>query len=172
MVFPTDREEQGLGDVSLSATWSFNDIASTRLFVDVTARVRLPTGDEVAGLGNGTTDYATLAEIGWDGRKGGVFLNGGRRFLEAKPGVNRVDGWQASAGMWRHIGRISTVGAQASWRNASIEGGEDPQSIDVYLSRRLSTGWKFSVSAGAGLSDANPDYSVGLNFTWRKSTRR
>ena len=170
--FAADRDVRGLGDASLSATWSFNRIASTALYVDVTGRARLPTGDESVGLGNGATDFVAQSEIGWDGRKGGVFLSAGRRFLEDTPTAARVDGWQASAGYWRSIGKISVFGVQGNWRKASIAAAADPQSVDMFLTRRLSTGWKFEVSGSVGLSDASPDYAVGLNFIWRTTNRR
>jgi hypothetical protein len=170
-IFAADRDVHGLGDTSLSATWSFNRIAATALYVDITWRVRLPTGDQALGLGNGATDFVAQSEIGWDGGKGGVFISGGRRFLEATTAA-RVDGWQASAGYWRNIGKISVFGVQGTWRDAAIATAPDPRSVDLFLTRRLSTGWKFEVSGSAGLSDASPDYAVGLNFIWRSTSRR
>jgi hypothetical protein len=166
-----DREVQGLGDASASVTWSFSDIASTALYVDLAARVRLPTGDEVRGLGNGTTDYTAMTEIGWDGVRGGVFVSGGRRILQSKPGLARVDGWQASAGYWRNIGKRSVFGMQGNWRDASITGAPDVKSVDAYLTRGLGAGWKLEVSGSAGFSDASPDYVVGLGFIWRTGRR-
>jgi hypothetical protein len=72
--FADDREAHGFGDATLSATWSWNDLFATRLYADFTARVRLPTGSERKGLGNGATDYATIAGArGW--------LAGQRRLL-------------------------------------------------------------------------------------------
>jgi hypothetical protein len=166
-VFPANRDTRGFGDASLAATWSFVDLWSTRLYLDLTGRVRLPTGDTTKGLGTGVTDYAALAELGWDGRKGGVFISGGRRLLESTATVTRQDGWQASAGYWRNIGKRSVFGMQANWRKAAIAGGVDPRSVDAFLSRGLSSGWKLEVSGSAGLSDASADYVAGLRFIWK-----
>lgn len=167
-----NRDLQGLGDASVSATWTFSDIAATPLYMDLSARARLPAGSETKGLGNGATDFTAQSEIGWDGRRGGVFVSGGRRFLESRPGSTRVDGWQASAGYWRNIGQKSMFGMQGNWRRGSTLGSEDPKSVDAYLTRRLSTGWRLEVSGSAGLSDASPDYSVGLGFIWRSTANR
>ena len=165
--FPDNRDVHGFGDATISATWAFVDLWNTRLYVDVTGRVRIPTGDSAQGLGTGTTDYAALAELGWDGRKGGVFVSGGRRLLESTATVVRQDGWQASAGYWRNIGKRSVFGMQANWRTATLPGGVEPRSVDAFLTRALSTGWKLEVSGSAGLSDASPDYVAGLRFIWR-----
>ena len=170
-VFPANRDVHGFGDATISASWSFVDLWKTRLYLDVTGRVRVPTGDKARGLGTGTTDYAALAEMGWDGNKGGVFLSGGRRLLESTDVVERQDGWQASAGYWRNIGRRSVFGMAANWRTASIAGGVDPRSIDAYITRSLSTGWKLEVSGSAGLSQSAPDYVAGVRFIWRSKRR-
>lgn len=166
-----DRSIQGVGDASASLTWSFSDIGDTALYVDLSARVRLPTGDETLGLGNGTTEYTASTEIGWDGVRGGVFVSAGRRLLENKPGIARIDGWQASAGYWRNIGKRSVFGMQGNWRSASITGTPDSRSIDAYLTRGLGKHWKLEFSGSAGLSDASPDYVVGLGFIWRIGRR-
>jgi hypothetical protein len=171
-VFATDRDVRGFGDTSFALAYSFVDIAASRLYVDVTGRVRLPTGKESVGLGNGTTDYAALTEVGWDGRKGGVYVGGGRRFLGDRATVARVDGWQGNAGFWRRLGPLSSVGMQGNWRDASVVGSPDPKSVDFYLNRKLSNSWRMEVSGGAGLSDANADYVVGLTFSWRTTGRR
>lgn len=169
--FPDDRKVQGMGDATLSAAWSFRDISGTRLYVDVTGRVRLPTGDKKNGLGRGTTDYATLAEIGWDGGRGGVFVLGGRQYLESTATVVRRDTWQGSGGGWVNVGRASLVGAQGNWREASRVGGVASRSVDVFLNLGLVAGWRLDVSGSAGLSKASPDYAVGLGVTWRSSQR-
>lgn len=165
--FPEDRDASGLGDTTLSATWSFRDVGETRLYIDMTGRVRLPTGSTEDGLGRGSTDFAALSEIGWDGLRGGVFVMAGRQFQESG-GINpRRDVWQLSSGYWRNIGRRSVFGMQGNWRQASVSGNSDPQSVEAFLMRGLWAGWRMEVSASAGLSNASPDYSAGLRFTWK-----
>lgn len=169
--FPDDRKVQGMGDATVSVAWGFRDIGGTRLYVDVTGRVRLPTGDKAGGLGRGTTDYATLAEMGWDGKRGGVFVLGGRQYLESTTAVKRRDTWQGSAGGWVNVGRASLVGVQGNWREASTASGVESKSVDLFLNLRIAEGWRLDVNGGAGLSRAASDYAVGLGVTWR-STRR
>jgi hypothetical protein len=160
-----------LGDVTLSAAWSFRDIKGTRLYVDVTGRVRLPTGNEARGLGRGTTDYATLLETGWDGSRGGVFVLGGRQYLESTAAVKRRDAWQGSGGGWVNVGKASLVGVQGNWREAATVGGIDSRSVDAFLNLRLAAGWRLDVNGSAGLSKASPDYAVGIGFTWSSFRR-
>jgi hypothetical protein len=173
-VFAADRDEQGFGDASLGLGYSFSALFASPLYLDLTARVRLPTGREAIGLGNGSTDVAVLTELGWDGAGGGIYLGGGRRMQGSGSSAAtsvRVDTWQASAGFWRRLGPLSLVGVQGNWREAATPGAADPKSVEFYLARKLSTGWKLEFSAGAGLGDANADYVAGLNFIWRTAGR-
>ncbi len=169
--FADDHTARGMGDATLSAAWSFQDVGGTRLYVDVTGRVRLPTGDESRGLGRGTTDYATLAELGWDGSRGGLFVLGGRQYLESTPTLRRRDTWQSSVGGWINLWQRSLVGLQGNWREASTAAGTAARSVDVFLNLGVAAGWRIDVSGSAGLSRTSPDYAIGLGLTW-KSPRR
>jgi hypothetical protein len=169
--FANDRSVEGMGDATLSAAWSFQDIGGSQLYADVTGRVRLPTGSESRGLGRGTTDYATLAELGWDATHGGVFVLGGRQYLESTATVSRRDIWQGSAGGWVNIGQSSLVGVQGNWRQLATMRGVSARSVDVFLNLGMVAGWRLDVSGSAGLTRFNPDYSVGVGLTW-KSPRR
>ena len=166
-----DRSESGIGDASIALTYSLDSIGDSPAYVDFTGRVRLPTGSEEDGLGVGATDYVALSEIGWDGDAGGAFVSAGRRFLGAVDDVERVDGWQASVGGWINVSDSAVVGAYYDWRNSSVRDGEDPSSVEAYVSWRLNDAWKVEVNGGIGLSDASADYTGGLTLIWRSAKR-
>jgi len=166
-----DRSESGIGDASIALTYSLDSIGDSPAYVDFTGRVRLPTGSEEDGLGVGATDYVALSEIGWDGEAGGAFVSAGRRFLGAVDDIERVDGWQASIGGWINVSDSAVVGAYYDWRNSSVRDGEDPSSVEAYVSWRLNDAWKVEVNGGVGLSDASADYTAGLTLIWRSAKR-
>jgi len=166
-----DRSESGIGDASIALTYSLDSIGDSPAYVDFTGRVRLPTGSEEDGLGVGATDYVALSEIGWDGEAGGAFVSAGRRFLGAVDDIERVDGWQASVGGWINVSDSAVVGAYYDWRNSSVRDGEDPSSVEAYVSWRLNDAWKVEVNGGVGLSDASADYTAGLTLIWRSAKR-
>jgi hypothetical protein len=137
-------------------------------YFQATGRVRLPTGDEDKGLGNGATDYAAIGELGYNGDSHGLYVSGGRRFLgDSDSGSEREDGWQAGVGGWIRTSERSRVGLSYTWREATRDGRDDPSEAGAYLSYALSDQLRMSVSAAAGLSDASPDYRAGVRFTWR-----
>jgi len=170
-VTTADRSESGIGDASIALTYSIDALGDSPAYVDFTGRVRLPTGSEADGLGIGATDYVAMSELGWDGDAGGAFVSAGRRFLGAVDDIERVDGWQASVGGWINLSDAAVVGAYYDWRDSSVRDGEDPSSIEAYVSWRLSDAWKIELNGGVGLSDASADYTAGLTLIWRSTAK-
>jgi hypothetical protein len=162
-----DRTLSGIGDTSLSATYSFNSIAGSPAYLDLIGRVRLPTGDETKGTGTGATDYIVQTELGVDMDSGGAYISGGRRMLGQSAGVQRVDGWQAGAGVWANVGRSTVLGLYYDWRDASTPTGENPRELGVYTIIRVTRAWKLELDAGGTMSDTGPDYTAGLTVYWR-----
>jgi hypothetical protein len=160
--------ESGLGDTTIDVTREFEDVLGDDTYFQATGRVRLPTGDEDKGLGNGATDYAAIGELGYNGDSNGLYVSAGRRFLgDSDSGSEREDGWQAGVGGWIRTSERSRVGLSYTWREATRDGRDDPSEAGAYLSYALSDQLRMSVSAAAGLSDASPDYRAGVRFTWR-----
>lgn len=166
-----DRKESGFGDTSLSATYSFDRLGGGSTYLDLTGRVRLPTGDEGKGLGIDATDYGLSAEFGIDKDAGGAYVMAGRRFLGDADAFAREDGWQAGVGAWRNLGERSSIGVGYDWRESSTGTGQDPAEIYAYLSVKMSEAWKINLNGSGGLNDASADYSVGVNLTWRAIDR-
>ena len=164
--------QSGVGDLSLSATYALNDVAGTPLYLDLSGRVRLPTGDEAKGLGLGVTDYGLTAELGRDADIGGAYISAGRRFLSDAQGINREDGWQAGIGGWLNASPRFLVGAFADWRESASGHGDDPAEIGAYVTFKATPAWKLGLNASAGLNDASPDFGVGVSLAWRTSERR
>lgn len=158
---------RGIGDTTLAVDYRFRDLGGSDAYIELGARARLPTGDDEKGLGSGTTDYTALTEVGMSSSRGGAHVIIGRRFRGDRTGVDRQDGWQAEIGGWLPAGDHTNIGAFASWREPSIEGNEEASEAGAYVSRRISENLRIAISASAGLSDASPDYSTGIRFTWR-----
>jgi hypothetical protein len=162
---------EGMGDTTVALTRTFSPKKKSDLYIDVTGRVRLPTGDEDKGLGVGVTDTAVALEVGAAGRKHGAYVNLARRFLGERDDLERTDGWQARVGGWVKVDDKTTIGASYYWRNSSFKDGEEPSEVGVYVSRKLTKDVDVSLDAGFGLSDASADSSVGLRFTWRSGRK-
>jgi hypothetical protein len=157
----------GVGDTTLAATYSMNRLRGTRAYLDLSGRLRLPTGNEETGLGVGAIDTGLNAELGWDGRKGGAYVNLGRRFLGDSERFSREDGWTTSVGGWVNASSKIEVGSYYSWREASLRNGTDPQELGAYLGYRVNRQWRVQLTGYKGLSEGSPDLGAGLSFSYR-----
>jgi len=165
--FSDNRSVSGIGDATLSLTRSFNAIADTPVYVDVSGRVKFATGSASKGLGVGATDYTAGSEIGYSGKRGGVYANAARRFLGSTATLQRSDGWQWSAGGWVNLGESVELGLTYSWRETAVVAGIDARAVEANVGVLLGAGWQAGLFAGAGLSDGSPDYSGGLSLSWQ-----
>ena len=165
--FSNNRSVSGIGDATLSVVRSFNAIAGTPVYVDVSGRVKFATGSETKGLGVGATDYTAGTEVGYSGKVGGVYATAGRRFLGSTATLQRQDGWQWSAGGWVNLGESVEAGLVYSWRETAVATGIDAKNVEANLGVLLGGGWQAGLFGGAGLSKGSPDYSGGVSLSWQ-----
>lgn len=159
--------EQGFGDTTLSVERAFRRMGGTDFYTEISARVRLPTGDDEKGLGVGAVDYALVSELGISNDMGGAYVTVGYRFLgQRDDGPERQDGMQAGVGAWLPVGNRMRVGAFGNWREASMDGNDDPATAGAYVSYRVAERLRVTFTASGGLSDASPDYMAGVRFNW------
>lgn len=159
--------EKGLGDTTVSIERAFRRIGGTNAYVEVSARARLPTGDEERGLGVGAVDYGLVSEVGFSSSDGGVYVSAGYRFLgQRDDGPERQDGMQAGIGAWLPVGNRVRVGAFGNWREASVDGHDDPATAGAYVSFRMTERLRVTFTGSGGLSDSSPDYMAGVRFNW------
>lgn len=162
-----DGSDQGFGDTTLSLERAFRQIGGSDAYTAITARVRLPSGDEEKGLGVGAVDYALVGEAGISSDYGAVYVTAGYRFLgERDNGPEREDGALAGVGAWLPVGNRMRVGAFGNWRQASVDGNDDPATAGAYVSYRVAERLRVTFTATGGLSDASPDYMTGVRFNW------
>lgn len=166
--FTRSGTQSGIGDTTISLSRTLHPFDDHGAYVEAIGRVRLPTGDEGHGLGTGATDYMLGGELGVSSRGGGAYLGIQRRFLgQPESGIERDAGWLINAGGWRRVAEGWALGGFATWREATKQGRDDPAEVGGYLWRDLSEHLRLTVSAGAGLNDASPDWTSGFRLAWR-----
>jgi hypothetical protein len=168
--FGVNRSAAGIGDVSLSATYTIA-WKPERAYLDLIGRVRLPTGNEDQGLGSGETDFIAIASLTKDFESVTVFADVGRRFLGSSPSEPRRDGWLLSAGVSVPLTGSTEIGATIDWRESAFEGAADPLEISANVRFDVDEDVRMNVYAFAGLSEGSPDGGVGVTLTWRAPLR-
>ncbi|MFM9862876.1 MAG: hypothetical protein ACKVRO_04655 [Micropepsaceae bacterium] len=160
-----DRMVNGIGDVSLSTTYTFS-WKPEKMYLDLIGRVRLPTGDDDRGLGSGEIDYSLVANLdkGFEGFN--VYVEAGRRFLGSSVASPREDGWLAGAGISTDLTKETEIGASFAWREAAFEGSADPADVSAYVKHYVTPDLRVNVYALAGLSNGSPNAGGGITLTW------
>lgn len=162
-----DGADRGFGDTTVSVERAFRRMGGSDLYAEVGASARLPSGDEEKGLGTGAVDYAVSTEFGISNDYGGAYVTAGYRFLgQRDTGPERQDGTQAGIGAWLPVGNRMRVGAFGNWREASVDGNDDPAVAGAYVSYRVAERLRVTFTASGGLSDSSPDYMAGVRFNW------
>lgn len=156
--------ESGIGDISAMATLNVLDNADW--VVDLTGRVKLPTGSESKGLSNGETDYAVQANV--DKYFGAFNLSAGLgyRWLGEPSGVDLDNVTYGSIGGGYKFTQASSVGVSYDWATAAVNGSAKPQEISVFGSYRISDSYKLSAVLYKGLSNSSPDVGGGLTLNY------
>lgn len=161
---PTTENESGLGDSTVSLTYKLNPGAD-HLNVDLTGRIKLPTGDDDRGIGTGEIDtyaqvdlYRTYGGITPFGSIGYRWLGDGRYLLE--------DGAYASGGLLFTIATGTSIGVSYEWRDAIVDGGDDAREASVFMFKRLNDRWNLNVSVMRGFTDSSADFGAGAQLSY------
>ncbi len=163
---PSSATASGVGDSLLSATFKANPGVKT-LNVDLTGRLKLPTGDDARGLGTGKTDYyaqvdlyRTFGVITPFGTVGYRWLGSGRYRLQ--------DGAYVSGGLLYTLMPGTSVGTAVEWRDRLAAGLDTATEASVLLFRRVNEHWSANFSVMKGFTHASADYGAtgGFSFTF------
>lgn len=160
----SDARNEGLGDVTLDATYSriFAD-----WFSDTTLKVKCPTADEDKGLGTGATDYEFRVDLArrWGGWTG--FGHAGYRLRGSVPGEELRNSPSASLGMQKPVSARLIMGGYAEIRRAARARREPLQDAYLYLTTRLDTHWKWSNILSHGYSDSSAQWGAGSQISYQ-----
>ncbi len=156
------RTEEGFGDVV--AAVAYNALNANGLLLDITGKIKFATASETRGLGSGKTDYALQLEAEKTLGKG--YFNGGigYKWLGEPTGVPLRNVWYGSFGGGLKLADNTTVGVSYDYARSARSGGTAGQELSLYASQRLSKNVKLNGNVFRGLSNASPDWGLGVNL--------
>lgn len=157
--------EQGIGDLAARATWIWLPPLEARLpALELTGRLRLPTGDERDGLGSGAVETSGQLDLYRSFGPVTPFLGIGYRFFSDSDRYRLRDGLLATAGIAAQLREGLSAGAWVDWRRAATRGADDPFELLPYLAIRLPGRVSLSPYGVIGLSDGSADWGLGLQL--------
>lgn len=158
-------KRQGLGDVIVAATYSF-DLGSNFYF-DASGRVRLPTASTRNGIGTGKADILVSGDLGKEFGSTTVYLHARRRFLDSTGAPWLRNSWGAGAGVSLEVGDGPIFGIDYDWQGSPIEGERASNEVTGWASVRLARAVNFSLYGSTGLNSESAEFAGGMTLSVR-----
>lgn len=163
----TEGSASGPGDINLYGRYSVESLYAHNVFIDLTARVKIPTASFTDGLGTGEWDQSVQMDIATALGKFVPFAAIGYRFTGQPAGFvlrNIVYGTVGAQYSWTP--RFST-GAYYDVRQSSIPTAAAPQEGTVYANFKFSDRVSMNIYGVLGFSKNSPDAGGGTFFTYQ-----
>lgn len=158
-----NASESGIGDIILRVGRVLVPEGESGLSLDGALAVKVPTADEMKGLGTGETDYGSF--LGLHQRLGRfkVSFNGGYIKVGDPPRVNYNDIYLYAVGISRIFGNTDLY-TSFEGRRAVVPGTKNPQEINVGFFHVLNADYAIKGTAFSGLNDGGPDFGISLGL--------
>lgn len=173
---PDTFRNSGMGDVVLGFSWALPQSLTGDWFIDVGARVKLPTASEQDGLGTGKTDVTASLDIAYPFESITPFAGVSYRFfgdpvlddgLGTPFTIDLEDGLTASAGFMYLLPSQMSVTMAYDYVEKTIVGSSAGHEATLSIGAPIGdNGWRLSGYGVAGLTRSSPDFVVGLSLSY------
>ena len=163
----TDRSETGIGDIWTSVTYAVENIPPEQFYLDLTAKLKIPTADEDDGLGTGEVDYTLQADFFKSMDRYTPMATIARKFKGDPSGISLDDVWYLSAGSDYRWDDKNNIGLTLDHQEASSSGGDDALEFFGYWTLKVNRQRSITFYATLGLDDGSPDQGAGVQFTYK-----
>jgi len=157
----------GLGDISLSMMYSFEQLYNLGLFLDLTARVKVPTASFDAGLGTGKSDAAVQVDVAQAIGQFIPFATLGYKWTGVPAGFTLRNTVYGSVGLQSSWSKNIATGLSFDYRQSSLQGYSDIKEGVAYINLRFNEEWSLNIYSIVGFSENSPDAGGGINFVYR-----
>lgn len=162
-----NKERKGWGDLNLSTTYSVPSDLSGEYQVDLTGRVKVPTGDEGQGLTSGETDFGFSVDVSRQIGLWAPFVSFGYRVPGAPTAYSLVSAPSFSVGTSYQLGERLLMIASYDFDGTISSSLADSQQLFSSLSWVATDSLTFTMYGEYGLSSGAPKGGGGLLASWK-----
>lgn len=159
----SETTESGIGDTTLAATYGVLDEPRSSFGLDLTAKLKLPTGDEDRGLGTGSVDETLEATLYKSVDRLMLFGAFGYTFFGHSDVVELQNAAHAEVGASTRINATDSVGASLYGRQRVVEGGSPRRELTFFWNRHVAKAQRLQAYFLVGLADGSPDVGLGVS---------
>ncbi len=164
---PTASRETGLGDIWVGATYAVESVPPELFYLDLGAKIKLPTADDAKGLGTGEMDYTFQADIFKPLGQYTPFFTLAYKVKGDPQGIDLDNVFYLSAGNDFRVSDHVNWGVSLDYQQATTVASDDALELFGYVNRKISNTWGVMFYGYTGLQDGSPDYGVGLQLSYR-----
>jgi len=156
----TKRTVSGMGDLVIGSSYTIHE--ADGWLVDVTGKIKLPTGEKDKGLSTGKTDYTALVDVYKSIQKFTVNFGAGYKWVGDPVGTNFRNIYLWNGGISTKLSDKVRVGLSLDYAQSVVTGLKPRQELMAYMLRQLEGGWKLQLYGSAGLNNNSPDMGAGV----------
>lgn len=160
--------ESGLGDIVVGTTYSALQLNEQKLYLDLGAKVKLPTASESKGLGTGKSDYTVTADLYKTLDRITLLGTVGYKVLGDPSGVSLNNVWFTTIGAVYKINDQNNLGATLDLRQATTSSNTGLREYTVFYSHKFDSRYKLQTYMVAGDTTSSVDFGAGamLAISW------
>lgn len=160
--------ESGLGDVVFGATYNALELHSQKTYIDIGAKIKLPTASESRGLGTGKVDYSVLADAYKTVGKNTLIGTVGYKVFGDPDGVNLNNVFFVSLGTSYKLDDKNSLGASVDLRERTTDSSTGLREYSVFHSHKFDNTYKLQSYLVFGDTRSSVDVGGGmmLGINW------
>ena len=160
-------QQSGLSDTSFTVKYELDSDSSRGLFLDLSTKFKLPTGDEDKGLSSGELDMTFQIDAAWAKQQWMPFASIGYRVTGDSDSYQPDDVWLASVGGQYQLNASIALGGLFDYRQAYSSSSDDLQELMIYSSHKLGKDYRMTLYGVKGFSDSSIDNGAGISMSVR-----
>ncbi len=157
----------GMGDISLSLMYSFEELYQYDWFVDITTRVKIPSASLEKDLGTGEPDAALQLDLAHAIGPFIPFATLGYKWTGVPAEFKLRNTVYGSVGLQYSWSNEVATGVSYDYRQSSFKESADLQEGLAYLNIRFTDAWSVNIYTEIGFSENSPDAGAGMAFVYR-----
>lgn len=160
-----DTSRSGFGDINVTALYSFDLGAS--FYLDMSAKLKIPTASVSERLGTGLIDVTVGAELVKELGDVTLYAGARHRFNGSDARNDLRDVWGAGAGISYYADSDWSFGLDYNWQQSSFAGNGASSEVTAWAAVQLTDDVRMVAYAGTGLTASSADIDAGLSFGWQ-----
>ena len=160
--------ESGLGDIVAGITYSAFQLDSQKIYIDIGAKVKIPTASKSKGLGTGETDYALLADVYKTFDQLTILGTIGYRVLGDPSGINLNNVWFATVGGAYKFDSRNSASFTVDLREPTTKSSTSLREYTLFYSHKFNDTYKLQTYLVTGDTTSSLDFGAGamIGVSW------